>query len=491
MKAKNRNLSYFLKVPLAVIMLATLTSILDGCGAGALGGTGTVTQAKSAEAASMHLRKAEGTVAINDAKGINVEVRENLGLYSGYGVGTQAASFAWVDLDSVKLTKLDEESRVTIEKDGSNLKINLESGNLFFHVTEPLGDDESMEIKTSTLLLGIRGTCGWVEAEDESTNVFLLEGKVEIESADGKEKANVLAGEMAAVSKDGKIVVEKFDKGAIPAFVLDETDDDSMLKQMIEEMAASEENAPDAESAVASTTMTKLDKVSTADETGLNLKEYKYSFEDREAAKEGEAVFYLADFEKEYNDFKLADSISLYAFNGKCIGHTKENIDINTIGRFVDWYYTGLDREYRFFKVYDVEKALAAASMPEASVPNTGGNAPAPDQTTAPVQGNAPVENNAPVEQAPAKSDKYTPEEAIAIYKSLMEAGGIIWDPDLKNGGSWGTGFYYLDKGFVEQAAESSLKSFAMGNGGQPWTRYYLEATGSDDECVYITKWHN
>lgn len=114
-----------------------------------------------------------------------------------------------------------------------------------------------------------------------------------------------------------------------------------------------------------------------------------------------------------------------------------------------------------------------------------------PSQT--PAVNDEPAPNPAPQasEETPAASDKYTPEECIAVYRSIMEGGGIIWDPSLKDGGSWGSGFMYLEKGVVEREAKSSLESFAMGNGGMPWTRYYLEVTGSDEDCVYATAWHN
>ena len=64
------------------------------------------------EAATMHLRKTEGTVGVSDSEGKDLEPRENLGLYSGYGVDTRAESYAWVNLDSVKLTKLDQNSKI-------------------------------------------------------------------------------------------------------------------------------------------------------------------------------------------------------------------------------------------------------------------------------------------------------------------------------------------------------------------------------------------
>ena len=263
-----------------------------------------------------------------------------------------------------------------------------------------------------------------------------------------------------------------------------ETNDMSDNKEIDEESETSEENG----------VLTKLDALSEADETGLNLKEYKYSFEDRKVADEGDPVFYLADFEDDAQYLKLEDSVKIYAFNGKCIGHTKESIEIHTIGRYEDWYYLVLDRDYRFLKVADVNATATDMSFDESE-------ASAPVETAAPEQSNETVPassetettTNVPSEEpveVSAESDKYTPDEAIAVYRGLMEAGGITWDPSIKDVTSWGTGFMYLDKGYPEWAASTDLESFAIGgHGGNSWTKYYMEVTGSDDECVYFTQW--
>lgn len=175
----------------------------------------------------------------------------------------------------------------------------------------------------------------------------------------------------------------------------------------------------------------------------------------------------------------------------------------------LDFFY--LDDNQRFAGVEDAlanskTKEQAKAEPAEVPVDDKPAEAPVDDK---------PAE--VPVDAEPAEapvSDKYTPEEAIAVYRSLMEAGGITWDPSLKgnwdetigkypiedwnlhmdgyNGCSWGTGWIYLEKGQPEWCAETDLESFAIGNsGGISWTKYYLEVTGSDDECVNITAWHN
>ena len=97
-------------------------------------------------ATTMHLRKTEGTVGVSDGEGKELTPKDNLGLYSGYQVETQAESYAWIDLDKVKLTKLDQDSEVEINKEGKKLELDVKSGSLFFNVTEPLTDDEKSEL---------------------------------------------------------------------------------------------------------------------------------------------------------------------------------------------------------------------------------------------------------------------------------------------------------------------------------------------------------
>ena len=175
-------------------------------------------------AAVMHLRRTEGTVSVSDGGGKDVPVMENLGLYSGYGVGTRPASYAWIDLDDVKLAKLDQNSEIAIQREGKALDIELKSGSLFFNVTKPLEDDEAMNIRTSTMLVGIRGTCGWVEERDGLSRVYLLEGKVECTA--GSRTVQINAGEMAELRADGEFLVDVFPAGAVPDFVRDDLSPD-------------------------------------------------------------------------------------------------------------------------------------------------------------------------------------------------------------------------------------------------------------------------
>ena len=184
-------------------------------------------------AASMRLRKTTGEVWVSDEAEKDVSIVEDMGLYSGYRLDTWEDSYAWIDLDSVKLAKMDADSQAEIQKSGKDLEILVNTGSVFFHVTEPLEEDETMTIRTSSMMVGIRGTCGWVTSDGgKNSQVFLLEGTVEAEAVDTGESVRVSAGEMAEVfvSETGEteISVSQFMESDISPFVLDEVDGELM-----------------------------------------------------------------------------------------------------------------------------------------------------------------------------------------------------------------------------------------------------------------------
>ena len=175
-------------------------------------------------AATMHLVQTRGTVGVQDEKEKEVSLVENLGLYNGYQVGTKAESYAWIDLDQVKLAKMDQESRIEIQKseDEKELEIFVESGGMFFDVKEPLLEDESMDIHTSNMIAGIRGTCGWIERYTDYSRLGLLEGVVECQAPDGK-TVSIGAGQMAVLADgDSEIQVFPLYRNQVPAFVEEE-----------------------------------------------------------------------------------------------------------------------------------------------------------------------------------------------------------------------------------------------------------------------------
>lgn len=100
------------------------------------------------------------------------------------------------------------------------------------------------------------------------------------------------------------------------------------------------------------------------------------------------------------------------------------------------------------------------------------------------------VEETQPQEQ-PTTSNKYTPEEAIAYYRSQVEAQGMQWDPSIKDEASWGSGWLPLSKDELNaDYISNAMAGYNYGDGtGNPKRLYYIEVTGSDENYVYVTEW--
>lgn len=193
--------------------LALALTLLAGCG--------------GAAAVTVRLARTEGRVEVEDAKERAVEPKEGLGLYSGYRLGTGAEGYAWVELDKERLAKLDENSAVTLQQQGKLLRVEVVSGSLFFDIARPLVEDETLQIAAADMVVGIRGTRGWVERTDEAhLTLYLLEGTVECTA--GGETVTVAAGQRAVMEAGAGVELAPFDPGRLPGFVAAELEEDSM-----------------------------------------------------------------------------------------------------------------------------------------------------------------------------------------------------------------------------------------------------------------------
>ena len=172
-------------------------------------------------ASTMQLTKTEGTVTVANASGRSLSVRDKMRLYNGYTIKTEAKSYAWVALDDTKLVKVDAASEIEVRKNGKNLELLVSSGNLLFNVTEPLKDDETLNICTSTMVAGVRGTTGWVEQMEGGSGLGILEGRVACTTASGV-SVSVESGQFTAFSADGSIASNQTSLTDIPGFALAE-----------------------------------------------------------------------------------------------------------------------------------------------------------------------------------------------------------------------------------------------------------------------------
>ena len=132
-------------------------------------------------ATTMRLLRVEGTVNIEDSKGNQKPVIDNIRFQSGDALNTGADGLASVGLDDTKIVTLQNDSRAEFKKKNKKLELKLTKGGLFFEVTEKLSDDESFEISTTTMTVGIRGTSGYVFCDEEGRpSVIITDGKVHI-----------------------------------------------------------------------------------------------------------------------------------------------------------------------------------------------------------------------------------------------------------------------------------------------------------------------
>ena len=139
-------------------------------------------------ATTFKLEKSEGEVTVKNAKGKKIKFKDGQKLYNGYSVLTEDG-YAWISTDKDRIFKIDNDSKIIVQKKNKKMNILLKKGNLMFAVNKPLEADERLSIRTSTMSTGIRGTLGVVSVSEYTDyykhtirNDFLnlLEGKVEL-----------------------------------------------------------------------------------------------------------------------------------------------------------------------------------------------------------------------------------------------------------------------------------------------------------------------
>lgn len=130
-------------------------------------------------ATTMRILRIEGTVTLED-DGKEKTITNNLRLNSGNALTTALKSLVSIGLDDTKIVTLDEKSRAEFNQSGRKIELNLTAGSLFFEVQKPLDNDESFDIRTSTMVVGIRGTSGWVSVDGEHESLIITDGVVHV-----------------------------------------------------------------------------------------------------------------------------------------------------------------------------------------------------------------------------------------------------------------------------------------------------------------------
>ena len=139
---------------------------------------GTAASAESYSASVMRLLNYEGDVYILDADGNARFLMENVRFNSGESLSTGAKAMASVSLDATKILTLDSMTQVTFVKANNHMTLTLSSGRLLLDVQAKLDENETFDIQTSTMTVGIRGTTillSSFDGSEEEINKALLE----------------------------------------------------------------------------------------------------------------------------------------------------------------------------------------------------------------------------------------------------------------------------------------------------------------------------
>ncbi len=239
-----------------------------------------VSAADTAVGVTLRLEKTEGTVTVKSASGRKQTIRDGMRLYSGTTVKTGKESYAYISLDSGKAVKLGASSEGEVRRSGKKLELNLISGELFFDVSIPLEEDESLDIRTSTMVTGVRGTVGYVRVTDAfHSEAALLEGTLTVSSVaydtgDSGVRSVVITGGQKAVGQGrpeqpeavSQISVLPLKEEEVPGFAAVEVKADPGIQERIEEnsplsvpkIIGDAEERLDAEEAAANTADEKL-----------------------------------------------------------------------------------------------------------------------------------------------------------------------------------------------------------------------------------------
>ena len=146
-------------------------------------------------ATTMRIMNFTGDVTLEE-NGKIAKLRKEMLMRSGNSLATENESFVDLNLDEKKAVGLDQQSHALFDKDGKKLHIRLDEGGLYFFTTGKLADDESFDIETQTMMVGIRGTSAYISSAEDEDSVVLTEGHLELEITD---KAT---GESAGISLD-------------------------------------------------------------------------------------------------------------------------------------------------------------------------------------------------------------------------------------------------------------------------------------------------
>lgn len=152
----------------------------------------------------VRLLHSEGEVTLTDDNGNEKSMLEDMNLFTGYVLKTGGDGLVKLGLDETKLVTLNNNSELGFEKHNKEMKLKLNEGQLYFNVQEKLAEDEKLEVETSTMVVGIRGTSGLINANENA--ITITDGEVEVYGTN-----NVTGGKNSITLYGGQTVTIVFD----------------------------------------------------------------------------------------------------------------------------------------------------------------------------------------------------------------------------------------------------------------------------------------
>lgn len=222
--------------------------IVTGIISGLLFGSVSALAVEKVDAGVMRLSKVEGTVAVLDSTNKPKKATNDMKLSSGNNIATNTGGFAWINLDSNKLVKLDALSKVKVTKDEKNLVVDVSVGKIFVDVSKNFEKNESLIIRTSNVVTTIKGkkASAEIDVENGDTTIVGLAGKIDCVVTDvstGEQKqVEILSGKKVEIqpnTSEISIVTKSVTKDDISGFSKLQIAQDPVLKNRIVQASGS------------------------------------------------------------------------------------------------------------------------------------------------------------------------------------------------------------------------------------------------------------
>ena len=215
---------------------------------------------KGLAAVTVRVQRYEGSVSlISDGK--KSTLMDNMLLHSGDSIVTGQQSYIDMRLDDTKAVGLTQNSSADLIKSGKKLEVDVKKGELYFYTTKKLEKDETFNLRSETLIVGIRGTSGYLKvgADGHAMQFILTSGNVHVTGVNpttgGRREAEIRAGQKINVylfnDKEGAdsvvFYLDDFDIDDLPLSLLSAiAEDENLLNDVSEQCGIPKEDILDA-----------------------------------------------------------------------------------------------------------------------------------------------------------------------------------------------------------------------------------------------------